>query len=174
MKLAVVGYPRLDSRDREWIEGIRATHDPQASLIDVHFTLVFPFEGTTGEVEPAVAAIAKSWSPFTFTIDRAIGVPDAFGSGTHVFLIPAEGRTAIEALHEHLYEGALSAHLRRDIRFVPHLTVALAADGPAADRLAHALNPRAIEVRGLIESLDVVVVEGPRVRSSATCVFGGR
>ncbi len=174
MKLAVIAYPRLEPRDREWIETVRAQHDPQAALIDVHFTLVFPFAGASGEIEPGVAAIAKPSSPFAFAIDRVIGVSDAFGSGTHVFLVPSEGGAAIRALHERLYEGALSVHLRGDIPYMPHLTVGLTAGAAAADALARSLRARAIGVRGMIESLDVVVVEGERVRSIAACPFQGR
>ena len=39
---AVVAFPLLDADDRQWIESIRAKHDPEAKRIAAHFTLVFP------------------------------------------------------------------------------------------------------------------------------------
>jgi len=30
MRLAIVAYPDLDEEDRQWIEGVRRIHDPQA------------------------------------------------------------------------------------------------------------------------------------------------
>ena len=39
---AVVTFPLLDADDRQWLESIRAKHDPEAKRIAAHFTLVFP------------------------------------------------------------------------------------------------------------------------------------
>ncbi len=43
MNFAVVAYPRLDEGDRRRIESFRARHDPHATLVAAHVTLVFPF-----------------------------------------------------------------------------------------------------------------------------------
>jgi len=49
MKLAIVAFPSVDEVDRQWIESFRSQHDPQASRLGVHFTLVFPFMAVPGE-----------------------------------------------------------------------------------------------------------------------------
>ena len=60
MTLAVVAYPALEDRDRDWIEFVRARHDPQALRIPAHFTLVFPTEDSADPVAADVAAVAAS------------------------------------------------------------------------------------------------------------------
>lgn len=173
MKLAVVAFPGLDEIDRQWIESFRAKHDPQASRIRAHFTLVFPFDGIPNELRPSLAAAAQSAEPIRFAIPRALVVADALAVGSHhIFLVPDEGSAQIATLHDRLYAGALRRHLRGDIRFVPHMTVGTTRDRAAAEKLAEALNAHARIVRGILEAVQLVDVGLPRVRSIASYALG--
>ena len=49
--LAVVAYPRLDDVDRQWIESVRSTWDPQADRMTAHFMLAFPADDTPVTVD---------------------------------------------------------------------------------------------------------------------------
>jgi len=137
--LAIVAYPCLTEADRQWIESIRARHDPQASRISAHFTLVFPVEVSPIDVLRNVSVVAKSTQPIQFVIRDARAVRDALGGGSHVFLVPDKGRVEITKLHDRLYEGVLRAHLRTDFPFMPHITVAAAPPLDSGKRLAQAL-----------------------------------
>jgi 2'-5' RNA ligase len=172
MKLAIVAYPSLAEIDRRWIESLRATHDPQASRLGVHFTLVFPVEAALSDLSSEVADVARTTPPISFTIRGAEVVRDALSNDSHIFLVPDEGQTQIAALHDRLYQGALRAHLRTDIPFIPHMTVAAASDPQLAKRLAGEIGARARLVRGTIADLAVVDVGAPRVRSVATYALG--
>lgn len=72
--LAIVAYPTLDESDRQWIEGVRGAHDPQALRIGPHFTLVFPLQAVATEVEAELSAVAASAKPIRFTIRRSEAV----------------------------------------------------------------------------------------------------
>ena len=172
--LAVVSYPRLEEADRQWIESIRARHDPQADRIGVHLTLVFPAEAPPDDVAAEVSVVARSLTPIPFTIRRAKAVPDVIGGGGHVFLVPDEGRDEIARLHDRLYEGVMRPHLRMDIPFTPHLTVAAHADVDLCEHLARALNLDRRTVSGTLRSLDLVNVAGRRVDTIATFAFVDR
>lgn len=172
MKLAIVAYPALDAIDRQRIEAFRAAHDPQAARIGVHFTLVFPFEGEPDEPASDMTLVAASSEPIAFAIDRTEVVRDPFGNGCHVFLVPGEGADRISGLHDCLYAGALRRHLRADIPFVPHLTVATTPDIHAAERLAASLDVRARTIRGAVTAVDLVDVGLPHVRSMAASELG--
>jgi 2'-5' RNA ligase len=170
--LAIVSYPSIDEADRQWIESVRARHDPQAARMGVHFTLVFPTDASPAEVAAEVAAVAKSARPIPFTIRRARAVRDVVGGGGHVFLEPDEGRGEIATLHDRLYQGVLSPHLRADIPFTPHMTVAAGSDLAACEGLVRELRLDDRTVQGMLRKIELVNLEKPRVDSIATFVLG--
>ena len=173
MNIAIVAYPDLDEIDRQWIESFRAKHDPQASRLGVHFTLVFPVEAVPGELDPEVAVVARSTAAISFAIRRTAVVRDALAKGSHIVLVPDEGGAQITSLHDRLYAGGLRAQLRADIPFVPHLTVGATQDSESAERLARELGVRTRLVRGTVRTLALVDVGTPRVQSLTTYVLAG-
>jgi len=82
-----------------------------------------------------------------------------------VFLVFAEGGNAITELHDHLYAGALHPHLRDDIPFVPHITIAAMSSMVACEQLARDLRERAQGICGVIDRLDLVDLGRSRVHS---------
>jgi 2'-5' RNA ligase len=173
-QLAVVSYPILDEADRRWVESIRASHDPQAARLAAHFTLVFPADVPLGEVAVEVAAVARSTAPIRFIIRRAKPVRDTVGDGGHVFLVPDEGAHAIATLHDQLYRGVLRPHLRKNVPFVPHITVAAALDFSRCEALVQDLNRNARTLGGVLESVELVDVAGTVVSSTERFVLVDR
>jgi 2'-5' RNA ligase len=166
MKLAIVAYPQIAPSDLEWIENFRALHDPQSSRIAVHFTLVFPFEGTSADLGPELAATAQAFPPISFAIREATVVREGPNS-SHVFLVPGEGDAQIRALHDRLYSGLLRTHLRAEMPFVPHMTIGAAADTHEAEQLALEIAAAAPLIAGQLTALEVVDVGGTQVRPLA-------
>jgi 2'-5' RNA ligase len=171
-RLAVVSYPTLAGADSEWIESIRANHDPQADKLAAHFTLVFPFDVGSGDVASEIAAVASLTQAIPFIIRRARAVPDVVNAGAHVFLIPDEGRDQIVALHDRLYSGLLRPHLRDDITFEPHITVAAGLDVGWCKAIADGLNRAPRAVAGLVESLELVEIGFGTVSSMNRFILG--
>jgi len=169
--LACVGYPTLAESDRQWIESFRARHDPQASRIGAHFTLVFPFESAEEPVVENLSAILQSARPIPFVLRGARAVLDLVAGGSHVFLIPEEGRDAIVALHDQLYGGLLRPFWRQDIPFVPHVTVAGSVEFDICQRLADEINRETLAVRGIIEHVDLVEVTSEDVKTVIRFAF---
>ena len=172
MKLAIVAYPTLDEVDRQWIESFRTKHDPQASRLGVHFTLVFPVDAVPGELEPDLELAARTIQPIAFELWSTHVVRDVVGSDALVFLVPSVGGPQIEALHDRLYAGVLRPHLRSEIPFVPHMTVGAASDLQLAERLAQELDVSSRGVRGMVAKMDLVDVGTHGVRSIKTYAFG--
>jgi 2'-5' RNA ligase len=136
-------------------------HDPQATRLNVHFTLVFPFEGESVAVTEHIAAVARTTSQIPFEITPVRVVRDAVSSQTYVFLVPDQGAAEILALHERLYDKNLRAHKRHDISYVPHLTVAATLTLASAEAIAqtlqlHGANRRV--VRGVVSRMELVDV----------------
>jgi len=172
MKLAIVAYPSLDELDRRWIESFRSKHDPHASRLRVHFTLVFPVEAVPSELGPEVGLVAQSSRPISFVIRKTQVVRDVLGNSNHVFLVPDEGGTEIAALHDRLYAGTLRGHLRSDIPFIPHMTVGAAPDSQSAEKLAETLGLGPRVLRGRIADIELIDVGTPCVQSVTTYCLG--
>lgn len=127
-RFAVAWFPRF--RGIERIEALRERHDPMAALIPAHLSLVFPFPTALSrlQVETHVRRVAARWPP----------IPVAFrGVRLHanefVFLMAGRGAASIAGLHDRLYTRSLQPHLRRDLPYEPHITLARNVDFAALE-----------------------------------------
>ena len=161
---AVVTFPLLDPDDRQWIESIRAKHDPEAKRIAAHFTLVFPAVMPGRATEAHLTRVAHSTEPIRFVLRRAAVAPDALGSGGHVFLIPEDGRDALAGLHDRLYDGVLQPYSRRNTTFTPHITVAAGTTIDPLHTIAGELNAKSMSIRGSISEIVLVEVTPAEIR----------
>jgi 2'-5' RNA ligase len=162
----------MEDADRDWIEAVRAKHDPQVHRIAAHFTLVFPVAVPLTALSDEVAGIVEEQSPISFTVRAALAHPDAVADGGHVFLVPEEGRMDITRLHERLYEGILKPHLRQDIPFVPHVTVGAHPDLRYCEAVAEELTSAGRVMTGVLEAVDVLELTPGAIASRARLGFG--
>jgi 2'-5' RNA ligase len=171
-RLAVVAYPHLRDSDRQWVEAVRARHDPQASQIEAHFTLVFPAEVAVEALIAQVRSAVVFCGAIPFTLGRAVVFRDVAEEGSHVFLLPEEGHEELHTLHDRLNDGVFSRHLRTDVPFVPHLTVGAYSTFEECERVAEQLNQEQRTMRGTVRSVDVIEVAPLAVRTVVVVPFG--
>lgn len=165
MALLAVAFPKLAAGDLRWIQGLRQVHDPaQHARVEPHLTLVFPTDGVPEhEFVAHVQGVAAGTPPFEFALCHAVAIEDGVTDEWHVFLVPEDGSEALIALHDRLYTGPLAPHLRRDLPFLPHLTVASSPDRETCEGLAAHLTQQDIEVPGTVRALTVLRYEAGRV-----------
>ena len=115
------------------IEAFRREHDPAAALIPAHLSLVFPFPTahTRLQVETHVQRVVSRWPPIPVTFRRV-----RIHANEFLFLMAARGAASVTALHDKLYTRSFQTHLRRDLPYEPHITLARYA---GLDRLEAAL-----------------------------------
>ena len=77
--IAVVGYPELSAEDQEWIERVRASHDPQAGRLPVQVTFVFPCIAAPARVIAEMNAVAAAMGPVSFRVTAIEAFADATG-----------------------------------------------------------------------------------------------
>lgn len=162
MALAVVNYPTLSEKDFQWIQSVRKKFDKLFyNVINPHFTLVFPTENISFELLfEHLQKVAEHFEPFEFVIRCAtVGDPD-FMDHAHLFLIPDEGFSKIVKLHDAFYRGVLEPELRLDLPFVPHIAIASLPNPEDCKKLADKLNAKNFEIRGKIETLDIIRFDG--------------
>ncbi len=145
-RFAVAWFPAFEGIAA--IEAFRRKHDPMAPHVPAHLTLVFPFPTALSplQVRTHVRQVASHWPPIAVSFRAA-----RLHANEFVFLMAARGAASVSALHDRLYTRSLAPHLRRDLPYEPHLTLARHAD---PGRLETALD----EARELLpgEALDVM------------------
>jgi 2'-5' RNA ligase len=126
-RFAVAWFPAFPGIDR--IEAFRAKHDPMAGLVPAHLSFVFPFPTalTRLQVETHVGRVASRWPPIPVTFRHV-----RLHANEFVFLMASRGAASIAGLHDRLYTRSLQPHLRRDMPYEPHITL---ARDPAFERL---------------------------------------
>ena len=109
----------------ERIEAFRAKHDPAAPLIPAHVSLVFPFPTalTPLQLETHVRRVVAKWPPIAVAFR-----PIRIEANEFLFLMATRGAASISALHDRLYTRSFRPHLRRDLPYAPHITIARQAD----------------------------------------------
>lgn len=122
-RFAVAWFPAF--RGIERIEAFRERHDPVAALVPAHLSLVFPFPTalTRLQIETHVRRVASRWPPIPVTFRRVRIEANEF-----LFLMAARGAASIKGLHDRLYTRSLQHHLRRDMPYEPHITLARHAE----------------------------------------------
>jgi 2'-5' RNA ligase len=166
-QFAVIAYPRLNEVDRAWLEAVRRQHDPQAQLIPAHLTLIFPVTATVELVVAQAKHCAAGYQAFDILITQAKAHCTAINGWSYVFVLPTLGSEQINALHDRLYGGDLRRHVRHDIPYQPHITVARKADYAECASLASSMNDKGMNIPGRIDSIRVISIELSQILISA-------
>lgn len=125
----------------EPIGSFRRANDPTVDLIEPHITLVFPVPACVGRgpfVEH-VRDVVSRMPPFDI---RLRGFERSWDHW--LFLLVAEGREEVVALHDALYTGILRDHLRTEPPYVPHVGLGLFVEERDAEDLLE-VRPRRLD-----------------------------
>jgi len=167
MALLVLAYPELSERDHERIQAFRRRHDVlYYSVVDPHFTLVFPVPDW--EVEPFVAEVVKQaqgFRAFDFCLRCAVLNKDAFSDDYHAFLVPDEGYGRVVRLHDRLYGDRLFPNRALMVDFVPHVGVGNAKDPLQCLEMVRAWNREEFAIPGRVVALDIANYEHDTVET---------
>jgi len=171
--LFTVAFLELDAESRAWLQSVRARHDPQAALIEAHFTLLFGLRELLPAVYLAhVASVAGQSSGIDFRCRRVCPKAYPGGFGVHLYLVPDQGRAAIVDLHDRLYQGPLAPYLRQDLPYLPHITLGKAPDEEQARAFCTGLNGGLRAIQGRIAALTVGALRANRFEPLASFELG--
>jgi 2'-5' RNA ligase len=154
-RFAVAWFANFDGIER--IENFRGRHDPMAAHIPAHLSLVFPFHCAHSrlQVETHVRRVVSRWPPIPVSFRAARLCANEF-----VFLMASRGAAAITTLHDNLYTRSLQPHLRRDLPYEPHITIARNPDYAALEHaLSEARDAFGHEFEGVIREVTLLAVD---------------
>jgi hypothetical protein len=119
MYLALVYFPQID---HEGFHAFRNKYEPYADLLREHLTFVFPIPESIGreELEEHISEVLSHQDPFKAHFCQLEKTVDHW-----LFWTPEEGRELAVGLHDELYSGILSPHLKADLPYTPHIGLGL-------------------------------------------------
>lgn len=119
MYLALVYFPQID---HEGFHDFRNRYEPYAGLLREHLTFIFPVHETIGQenLESHIVEVLKRWSPFKVHFCHLMKAVDHW-----LFWTLEEGNELAIGLHDELYTGILSPHLKTDLPYSPHIGLGL-------------------------------------------------
>jgi 2'-5' RNA ligase len=154
-RFAVAWFPQF--RDLARIEEFRRRHDPMALHIPAHLSLVFPFPTALSrlQVQTHVQRVVSRWPPIPVTFKAVRLFANEF-----IFLMASRGAAAVSTLHDKLYTRSLAPHLRRDLAYEPHITLARNADLATLERaMAEADDAFGGEFSDVIREVSLLAVD---------------
>lgn len=157
MIYALVHYPNIDTRR---IDPFRRKYDPQAGLIEPHITLMFPVPESIGEdhLVRHLENVLGNWQSFPIHLQGLQVSED-----DHLFLLLQEGNGSTIRLHDEIYTDVLGDYWRKDLPFVPHLTLGVLNKDPAnRERLLKEAGQLELNYRCVLDKLHLVKVKDDR------------
>jgi hypothetical protein len=160
MALAVLSYPELNLKDYQIIQDYRAQNDIYYSVIEPHFTFVFPvFDISQNEFIEEAEKKLTGLKKFDFSIRCATINKDAESDLFHVLLVPDEGFSQIVKIHDKLYSGRFRSNHRLDIDFTPHMAIANSPDRYKCKDMVDFWNSKEFCFRGSISKMTIIRFE---------------
>lgn len=117
-KRDILIFPKFKNIDL--IQQVRMKYDRLAKLIAPHITLAFPFtdEISDNELVSSLSELLKQYNAFEVTF-RGISVSD----DNYISLNCIKGKEKIIKLHFDIYKQILPTHVKKNINYVPHITL---------------------------------------------------
>ncbi|HEY9115713.1 MAG TPA: 2'-5' RNA ligase family protein [Bacteroidales bacterium] len=119
MYYALLYYPRILN---DGFHAFRNKYEPYAKLLAEHIPFVYPVPEKIGwkALENHIWKVLSHWEPFFIHISGHQLTWDNW-----LIMTVKEGEENIYKLHDELYTGILTPHLRVDLPYIPHIAMGL-------------------------------------------------
>jgi 2'-5' RNA ligase len=157
---SLVIYPKIKG---EGINSFRKKYDPLADIVDFHITLIFPVK-VPGAIKESdliehIRKVADHWKKFDTEIK---GLDLAWDNW--LFLLVKKGNSEIIKMHDELYSGTMDPFWRKDIEFIPHISIGLFTKAEGGYDLR---NPKKLELDK--EKYKLALKEAKKLDTGYTC-----
>ena len=148
----------------QWIQAFRVKNDPNYSVVDPHFTLVFGIRDVDEDMYfDHISSVVKNSKVISFVCKYAMLGADDVDDTAYVFLVPNEGNAEISLLHDKLYRGILEPYHRLEFPYIPHISIAATHDFKQAKALCDQLNAASIHIEGQLSSLSLTMLRNDKL-----------
>ena len=168
-------YPEFAPEVRAWIDRYRTIYEPaRAKMVAPHVTLVF---GVKQIAEPMLVElcenVARQQDAFDVSFEKVRFERDALDGMIKGYLEIGAGARQVRGLHHALYQGPHANEYRRDIAFVPHMTVATVGNETECEVAMKQADSIAMPVFGRMAAISVVRLSDGKVSEIAEIKLKG-
>jgi len=158
MSLLVIAYPEFQKKDFDLIQSWRTRYDRDfLDVISPHFTFVFPLENIDfSTLKNHVQKKAESYLKIRLVINRAKAHKNKIDKDSFLFLVPKVGYDDIVRLHDQLYTGILKKELRKDLPYIPHITIGLFDKDTRCGKAAEKINKSNFSINAQLSALSII------------------
>lgn len=131
-KCDILIFPNFKNINK--IQELRNKYDPLANLIPPHITIVFPFSDNISD-EKLIQKLTnwlKNFNPFTIVLKGIF-----LSEKNYIFLNYLKGNQEIIKLHNKIYKQIIPSHLKKSIKYIPHITLRKANNIEELDSFNH-------------------------------------
>lgn len=122
-KRDILIFPKFKNIDL--IQQIRIKYDRLATLVEPHITLAFPFsdEISNNDLIIKLSELLKQYNAFEVTFNGT-----SMSNDNYILLNCIKGKETIIDLHNEIYNKIIPTHLKKDINYIPHITLGQSKD----------------------------------------------
>ena len=164
-RLFVISYPDIDKADFDQIQLWRKELGPRDyALIDPHITFVYSVTPDMADLLAAhTSEIAASHGSIKFVKDRTLVRRVPGQDLWYLFLVPGIGSGELTQLHDRLQSGEFVRFFRKEMPFVPHITIGSFTDAATCAIAADKLAKEPIQIKATVSKLTMIHDQGERI-----------
>jgi len=151
MKQAILIF----SKTNKIIESARKKYDPLYKEFKSHITVAFPFENVSQKkLEKHITNAIKGIKPFELVLKGVRKSPKEF----YLYLLVNKGKKELIKIHKKLYSKLLTKHLRKDIPYIPHVTIGIFHEKKYIDKALKELRNKKVESKTKVNSISLITL----------------
>jgi len=138
------------------IQKIRRKYDPGYEKYSPHITLASPFENINqNRLKEHIKDSIKNIKVFKLELQSLRKSPKEF----YLYLLIKKGNDKIVKIHKNLYSKLLGKWLRRDIPYIPHVTLGVFKTKEQIDSAIKELREQKIEIKVTIDFICLLTLK---------------
>jgi 2'-5' RNA ligase len=146
MKQAIVIFPRKNKK----VETIRKKYDPASKKFISHITLAFPFGNVNQKkLYKHIKDSLRNIKPFKIELKGIRHSKKEY----YLYLLVKRGRKEILKIHKKLYSNLITKWLRKDIPYIPHITLGIFKTEKGINAAIKELKNKKLEIKTKINKI---------------------
>jgi len=149
MKQAIVIFIKKNKD----IDRIRKKYDPYYKKFKSHITLAFPFENISQkELYNHIKKSLYGINSFKMTLQGVRKSPKEY----YLYLLVKKGKKEILKIHKRFYLRLLTKYLRKDIPYIPHITLGIFKTKKEIDSALRELKDKKLKIKATVDSVYLI------------------
>jgi 2'-5' RNA ligase len=138
------------------IESIRKKYEPSSKFTKPHITIAFPFENVNQlELNKSINNSISRIKKFNLSLEGIRKSPREY----YLYLLVKQGKKEILKIHKRLYYKLLKKWLRKDILYIPHITLGIFKTRKQIDNVVKELKKQRLKFKIKVNKIELITLD---------------